>query len=125
MRLLFPTLTYIVLNQIILIQATVASEFDQRDRLLASANIQQAALLANDKCAECHGYYGKSNIASVPSLACQQAVYTYNQLMAFKHGERSNPTMTLMTQNLSAQTIANLAVLYSQLGPNNCQALRK
>ncbi len=64
-------------------------------------------------CIACHGPQGRGNgPARYPALRAQHAVYTYNQLKAFKDGARSatgNDIMQVVTDRMSDQEMRALA----------------
>ncbi len=64
-------------------------------------------------CAACHGQGGNSTNSAWPKLAGQGAVYTYEQLKAFKDGSRSNPIMAGQVANLSDQDMKDLAAYFA------------
>lgn len=64
-------------------------------------------------CGACHGPDGNSVSPDWPSLAGQHPVYTYNQLQAYKNGERQDPNMVSMAATLSEQDMRDLAAYYS------------
>jgi cytochrome c553 len=69
-------------------------------------------------CIPCHGADGIARDAEVPNLAAQNAPYLYNQLKAFKSGERKTPMAGVMKPNadkLSDQDMADLAAYLSTL----------
>ncbi len=65
-------------------------------------------------CAACHGQTGNSVAPNYPSLAGQHPSYIVHQLMAFKNGERQNPTMVGMAATLSNQDMMDLAAYFSK-----------
>jgi cytochrome c553 len=65
---------------------------------------------ANKGCMGCHGPAGNSpNPGTFPKTAGLEASYIVVQLKAFRSGERSNPMMTPMVQDLTDQEISSLA----------------
>jgi len=70
---------------------------------------------AESVCAVCHGVDGLSKIPEAPNLAGQNENYLVEQLTAFKSGERKNEMMSIVSQNLSDDDIANLAAYYSAI----------
>ena len=64
-------------------------------------------------CASCHGSDGNSALAINPKLAGQNATYIVKQLMDFKSGVRSDPTMAAMVLSLSEQDMQDIAAWYS------------
>lgn len=63
-------------------------------------------------CAACHGADGVSVNPEWPNLAAQNARYIYEQLMAFKNGDRQNVLMSSQAMGLSDQDMKDLAVYY-------------
>lgn len=74
----------------------------------AEAGQQKSAV-----CAACHGADGNSTNPEWPSLAGQHARYTYEQLKAYKSGERRDAVMQGQVANLSEQDMKDLAVYYA------------
>ena len=64
-------------------------------------------------CATCHGAEGNSELPMNPKLAGQNATYITKQLMDYKSGVRSNPTMSAMVLNLSEQDMQDISAWYS------------
>jgi cytochrome c553 len=64
-------------------------------------------------CAACHGVDGNSVTPEWPSLAGQHPGYTFNQLQAYKNGERLDPGMVGFANTLSDQDMRDLAAYYS------------
>ena len=67
-------------------------------------------------CAACHGPTGVSVSDSIPNLAAQRATYIEAQLKALKDGTRKNLIMNAIAAQLSADEIANVAVLFCRAG---------
>ncbi|HEX5509460.1 MAG TPA: cytochrome c [Pseudolabrys sp.] len=67
------------------------------------------------QCQTCHGLDGLSKIPEAPNLAGQPEPYLVKSLNDFRHGIRKNEMMTLVTQHLSDQDVADLAVYYSAI----------
>lgn len=65
-------------------------------------------------CAACHGPKGVSGNPEWPSLAQQNARYTYEQLQAFKSGARKNPLMSSQAVGLSEQDMRDLAAYFAE-----------
>jgi cytochrome c553 len=76
-------------------------------------------------CAACHGADGNSVASANPTLAGQHEVYIYNQLQAFKKGERKNPIMLGMASALSDADMRNVASYFSQQKPKAREAANK
>ncbi len=68
-------------------------------------------------CGACHGADGNSVNPEWPSLAGQHALYSYQQLQAFKSGARVNALMLGQAMMLSDEDMRNLSVYYEGLEP--------
>ena len=66
-------------------------------------------------CGACHGLDGNSINPLWPNLAGQHALYSVEQLKAFRDGKRVNELMTAMVINLTDQNIKDLSVYYESL----------
>lgn len=64
-------------------------------------------------CAACHGIDGNSVNPLWPSLAGQHPGYIYNQLQAYKNGERQDPGMVGFAQSMSDQDMRDVAAYFS------------
>jgi len=73
-------------------------------------------------CTACHGLNGNSANPEWPVLAGQNASYLRDQIARFRAGQRANPLMMPMVQNLSDQDIADLAAFYSAQTPTGNEA---
>ena len=78
----------------------------------AAAGQAKAAL-----CATCHGNDGNSQLAINPKIAGQNASYIVKQLMDFKSGARTGPTMAAMVAALSEEDMADIAAWYASQEP--------
>ncbi|WP_293759613.1 c-type cytochrome [uncultured Aquitalea sp.] len=76
-------------------------------------------------CAACHGADGNSVASANPTLAGQHEAYIYNQLQAFKKGDRKNPIMLGMASSLSDADMRNVASYFSQQKPKPREASNK
>jgi len=65
-------------------------------------------------CAACHGPAGVSGNPEWPSLAQQNARYTFEQLKAFKEGTRKNPLMSAQAAGLTEQNMRDLAAYFAE-----------
>ena len=95
----------IVIVSVFIGSAAVQLAFAQGD---AAVGQSKAAL-----CATCHGAEGNSEFPMNPKLAGQNATYLTKQLMDYKSGVRSNPTMSAMVLNLSEQDMQDISAWYS------------
>lgn len=64
-------------------------------------------------CGACHGMDGNSAAPTFPRLAGQNAKYIYKQIMDFKSGRRSDPTMSAMAAPLAEQDAADIAAYFA------------
>jgi cytochrome c553 len=82
---------------------------------------QDAAAIAAENCASCHGPNGNSTEAAYPRLAGQQKEYLELQLKAFRgHERRDAPALAFMlprATKLSDATMAGLAEYYARQKP--------
>ena len=72
----------------------------------------EAGKTKSTTCAACHGADGVSVNPEWPNLAAQNARYLYEQLMAFKSGDRQNVLMSSQAMGLSDEDMMDLAVYY-------------
>ena len=82
------------------------------------AQAQPAAPSISNTCIGCHGQSGVSNNQIWPNLAGQKDGYIAKQLKAFKAGDRKDPMMSAMAQNLSDSDIDLLAKYFSSITTN-------
>ncbi|RZU99556.1 c-type cytochrome [Spiribacter vilamensis] len=75
----------------------------------------QRGKAASATCAACHGQQGNSIVPNYPNLAGQHADYIYDHLQFYKSGERDNAIMLGQAAGLDKQTMADLAVYFSDL----------
>ena len=72
-----------------------------------------AGAAKSDSCAHCHGTDGNSTSSAYPSLAGQTREYLYQQIKAFKEGNRKNSMMSPAAVVLSDQDAQDLAEYFS------------
>lgn len=77
-------------------------------------NPEQGRQVVKDYCANCHGADGNSADAKYPKLAGQDPAYLYQQLRAFKSGERRNQDMTTALTDLSETDLDDAVSFYSE-----------
>jgi cytochrome c553 len=68
-----------------------------------------------ESCAACHGAEGIAPDVAVPHLAGQNELYLFNQLMAFRSGQRRHREMRYMARELTREDMAALAAYYAAL----------
>ena len=78
-----------------------------------SANAGRAK--AAQVCNVCHGENGMSQQPNAPNLAGQPAIYTAEQLKAYRSGKRSNEIMAVMAKPLTDQEIDDLAAWFESI----------
>src|SRR5258708_34437271 len=66
-------------------------------------------------CAPCHGVDGIGYESRVPNLAGQGREYLYNQLMAFRSGDRKHPEMNFFSGQMTKEELQQIADYYSGL----------
>ena len=69
-------------------------------------------------CIACHGKEGISPTDIWPNLAGQKKGYLIKQIKAFRDGDRKEPLMKPMVQNLTDEDIENIAEYFSTLSNN-------
>lgn len=70
------------------------------------------------QCAACHGADGVSRTDEIPNLDGQHDRYIYNQLAAFRSGQRPHKEMRVMGRRLTDAEMWAIAEYYSALPPN-------
>jgi cytochrome c553 len=85
----------------------------------ANAGDIEAGKTKSAVCAACHGANGNSSNPAWPSLAGQNAAYTYKQLVDFKEGRRQDATMTGMVALLNDEDMKNVAAFYESQQPKS------
>lgn len=68
-----------------------------------------------EACSPCHGEDGIARDVEVPHLAGQNVVYLYNQLRAFRTGERKHKEMRYMSKLLTQKELEAFAEYYASL----------
>lgn len=81
----------------------------------ASGAEAQAGKAKAAQCFTCHGADGMSKVPDAPNLAGQNEIYLVKALNDYKSGARKHEVMSMMTQNLSASDIQQLAAYYSSI----------
>lgn len=92
--------------------AALAQEPAQGEDTIFGGSIE-AGREKSATCAACHGADGNSVNPEWPSLAGQHPGYTYNQLQAYKNGERQDPGMVGFAQSMTDQDMRDVAAFYS------------
>ena len=80
----------------------------------------EAGQKINAMCIGCHGIKGYQasfpEVYKVPMISGQNAKYIESALQAYKKGDRKHPTMRSISESLTDQNMADLAVYYSKHG---------
>ena len=87
--------------------------------ILGVSGFSQAADIEAGKtksatCVACHGANGISPSPIWPNLAGQKEAYLKKQILAFRDGQRQDPSMAAMVANLSDEDAADLAAYFCQ-----------
>ena len=78
---------------------------------------QQRVPVQVEACAPCHGNDGIARDVEVPHLAGQNVVYLFNQLRAFRSGQRKHKEMQYMSRSLTQDEMEALAEYFASLLP--------
>ena len=85
---------------------------------VVAANGQSASAgraKAAQACNVCHGENGMSQQPNAPNLAGQPAIYTVEQLKAYRSGKRSNEVMSVMAKPLTDTEIDDLSAWFESI----------
>jgi cytochrome c553 len=66
-------------------------------------------------CVPCHGFDGSGHDRNIPNLAGQGSEYLYNQLMAFRAGQRKHPVMSFFSVQMTPEELRQTVDYYSAL----------
>jgi cytochrome c553 len=66
-------------------------------------------------CVPCHGFDGIGHDGSVPNLAGQGREYLYNQLIAFRTGQRKHPAMNFFSGQMTQEELQQIVDYFSAL----------
>ena len=95
--------------------ASVAPAQQQQEQQGPAGDPRAGRRLAGGQCAACHGNDGIAVLPEAPNLAGQKAGYVSAQLGHYRSGERKHELMTVVSQSLSDQQIADLAAWYESI----------
>lgn len=85
--------------------------------LPASAADAEAGRKKAEICAACHGPGGNSTDPTVPSLAGQQPLYVYYQLLNFRDERRKDPRMSPVAAGMSDADMKDLGEYFAREKP--------
>jgi len=97
----FLRIVFLVLALTVATTASAASLFEERKPL----------------CLECHGKNGVSTNPEVPSLGGMSELYALLQLVAFREGNRKDPTMTEMVKGMTDDDLRAASAMVAKLTP--------
>jgi cytochrome c553 len=83
--------------------------------LAFSADIEAGKIIANQRCASCHGAAGISPNDLWPNLAGQKATYLEKQIKAFRDKTRNDPMMSAISAGITDEQATNIAAYFAQL----------
>jgi cytochrome c553 len=95
--------------------ASVAPAQQQQEQQGPAGDARAGRRLAGAQCAACHGNDGIAVLPEAPNLAGQKAGYTAAQLQHYRSGERKHELMTVVSQSLTDDQIADLAAWYEAI----------
>lgn len=97
-----------------------AQSLPELDRTLlfpSNADIVGGKTLATDACGSCHSPDGVSIDPTLPHLAGQHVIYLYNELNAYKQGDRDDESMSKAVEFLSDDAFRKVSIYYASLVP--------
>jgi cytochrome c553 len=112
--------TTILLVGAVCVSSAIAQAPQALDRSLlfpSTADITEGKKLAADACGSCHSLDGISIDPALPHLAGQQVIYLYNELNAYKQGDREDESMSKAVEFLSDEAFRKVSIYYSSLVP--------
>ena len=83
----------------------------------SNVDITEGKTLATDACSRCHSLDGVSSDPELPHLAGQQVIYLYNELNAYKQGDREDESMSKAIEFLSDDAFRKVSIYYASLMP--------
>jgi len=102
------------------VSSAIAQAPQELDRSLLfppTADISEGMKLAADACGSCHSLDGISTDPALPHLAGQQVIYLYNELNAYKQGDREDESMRKAVEFLSDDALRKVSIYYASLVP--------
>jgi cytochrome c553 len=97
--------------------ANAQSLLEQERALLfpSNADITAGKTLATEACGNCHSLDGVSIDQTLPHLAGQHVIYLYNELNAYKKGDREDESMRKAVEFLSDDALRKVSIFYASL----------
>jgi len=93
------------------------NDLDRSLLLPSNADIAEGKILAKDACSSCHSLDGVSLDPTLAHLAGQHVVYLYEELNAYKNGDREDESMRKAVAFLSDDALRKVSIYYSSLVP--------
>jgi cytochrome c553 len=78
-------------------------------------DVAAGKLKAAQVCNVCHGVNGLSTQPNAPHVAGQPAIYTAEQLKAYRSGKRQHEVMAVIAKSLTDADVDNLAAWYESI----------
>jgi cytochrome c553 len=97
-----------------------AQSLPQLDRSLlfpSNTDIEDGKTLATGACGSCHSLDGVSLDPTLPHLGGQHVIYLYNELIAYKEGDRDDVSMSKAVEFLSDDALRKASIFYASLVP--------
>lgn len=92
-------------------------EIDRSMLFPSMADIADGKTLATNSCSSCHSLDGVSVDPTLPHLGGQHVIYLYNELNAYKQGEREDESMSKAVEFLSDDAFRKVSMYYASLVP--------
>ena len=92
-------------------------ELDRSLLFPSNADIADGKTLATNACVACHSLDGVSADSALPHLAGQHVIYLYDELNAYKQGEREDESMSKAVEFLSDEAFRKVSMYYASLVP--------
>ena len=97
--------------------AAVSDELERSLLFPANMDIEEGKTLATEACGNCHSLDGVSLDPNLPHLAGQHVIYLYDELNAYKNGEREDESMEKAVEFLSDDAFRKVSIYYTSLVP--------
>ena len=97
--------------------AAVSDELERSLLFPANTDITEGKTLAAEACGNCHSLDGVSLDPNLPHLAGQHVIYLYDELNAYKNGERQDESMEKAVEFLSDDAFRKVSIYYTSLVP--------
>jgi cytochrome c553 len=115
-----PAVTAILIAGAVAVADATGQSLQELDRSLlfpSNADIAAGMTLATDACGSCHSLDGGSIDPTLPHLAGQHVIYLYNELNAYKQGDRDDESMSKAVEFLSDDAFRKVSIYYASLAP--------